>query len=152
MAMSICDEGHEYEVGDGCPVCRPIRRRNNKRKWRKNNPYKNHRSKLKHQYGITPEIVVAMLVEQDYACYWCKKYITVYTDDYADKAAIDHDGEHKVRCGWEDVRSLLCHGCNTTLGKAHTKGMLNSHAIEYLESRPHKDLIERMINEDKQDD
>lgn len=58
------------------------------------------KSKLKHEYGITPEIRQAMYVDQAGKCFFCD-------DDIPNKgAATDHDKETGF------VRGLLCRPCN----------------------------------------
>jgi len=61
------------------------------------------RGRLKKKYGITPEQRDEMFKLQNNKCYICGKK--------TDKLVIDHD--HKTG----KVRKLLCHGCNTMLGK-----------------------------------
>ena len=58
------------------------------------------KSKLKHDYGITPEIHQAMYADQAGRCFFCD-------DDIPNRgAAIDHDKETGF------VRGLLCRPCN----------------------------------------
>lgn len=61
------------------------------------------KSKLEHQYGITPEIHQAMYEDQDGKCYFCDEYRTIRGTD---GLAIDHDKETGF------VRGLLCRPCN----------------------------------------
>ena len=61
------------------------------------------KSKLKHQYGITPEIYHAMYEGQDGKCYFCD---TDRPRRGKRGLAIDHDKETGF------VRGLLCRPCN----------------------------------------
>ena len=63
------------------------------------------KSKLKHQYGITPEIYQAMYEDQGGKCYFC---IDHKPSRGTDGLVIDHD---KVT-GF--VRGLLCRQCNAS--------------------------------------
>ena len=61
------------------------------------------KSKLKHKYGITPEIHQAMYKDQDGKCYFCDEH---RPSRGTDGLAIDHD----KATGF--VRGLLCRPCN----------------------------------------
>ena len=77
------------------------------RDYRKKHPEKakkyDLRGRLKKEYGITPEQRNEMFKSQNNKCYICGEKTT--------KLVIDHC--HKTG----KVRKLLCHGCNTMLGK-----------------------------------
>ena len=61
------------------------------------------KSKLKHQYGITPEIYQAMYEDQGGKCYFCDDDRPVSGKG---RLAVDHDKDT------EFVRGLLCRPCN----------------------------------------
>lgn len=61
------------------------------------------KSKLKHEYGITPEIHQAMYDEQGGRCYFCNEH---RPSRGKRGLAIDHDKETGF------VRGLLCRPCN----------------------------------------
>ena len=61
------------------------------------------KSKLKHQYGITPEIYQAMYHDQGGKCYFCDVHRPFKGTD---RLTIDHD----KMTGF--VRGLLCRQCN----------------------------------------
>lgn len=68
---------------------------------------------LKKNYRITLEQYNSMLIKQNNVCAICKLPETeiIRTSGKLRKLCVDHD--HKTG----EVRSLLCMGCNTTLGK-----------------------------------
>ena len=73
------------------------------------------KDRLKREYGLTLEQFDVMLKQQNNKCYICGK-------EFAKQACIDHNHETG------NVRKLLCHDCNLTLGqyeKMKKSGMLN---------------------------
>ena len=80
------------------------------RKWKKNNPTKTGES-YKRLYGITEADYLLMLEEQNNVCKICLRPETVKKNDKVKRLSVDHC--HKTG----KVRGLLCHKCNTTLGK-----------------------------------
>ena len=60
------------------------------------------KKRLKFKYGITIEQYDSMLLSQKNKCYICNE---------EKKLVVDHC--HKTGA----IRKLLCHGCNTVLGK-----------------------------------
>lgn len=84
-----------------------------KERWRKNY--------LKTTYGITPEEVEAMRVEQGNRCAICQK-------EFSEKMppCIDHRKGSRVR-------ALLCNTCNLTIGHAAEEPDVLRRAADYLE-------------------
>lgn len=80
--------------------------------YRRDNPelhrLKDRKARWKSNYGITPEDYDQMLESQGNSCLTCQVHITQYFKDYFD---VDHN--HTTG----RVRGLLCHNCNTSLGK-----------------------------------
>lgn len=70
------------------------------------------------KYGLTVVDVDAMLAEQDGKCWLCQR-----------KPAVVIDHCHKTG----RVRGMLCHGCNTGLGKLGDSVENLQRAIAYLE-------------------
>ena len=83
----------------------------------------------KRVYKLTAERYREMLKEQDYKCKICRKHETRKSSksDETLRLCIDHC--HKTGI----VRGLLCHDCNTSLGKFKESTELFCRAIEYLE-------------------
>ena len=83
-----------------------------------------HGNKDKHYqklYGITTRDVERMKVEQDYKCATCG-------DEESGRGLfVDHDHET------EEVRGLLCHNCNASLGLVKDNIDTLKAMIEYLE-------------------
>lgn len=89
------------------------------------------RSKLKHQYKITPEQFEFMKLEQEHCCKLCgKKVRTLH---------IDHD--HKTGL----VRGLLCFPCNVGLGFLKDDPSLLRSALNYLQPAPTENLNKNII-------
>lgn len=109
------------------------------REYRKKNPYvmKNidRKRNLKHKYGITVDEYNEMFKRQKGKCFICS--IT------GKKLVVDHC--HKTN----EVRKLLCHGCNTVLGKIENGDFqaFADYIISYrLESKCHADILLRLAN------
>ena len=100
-----------------------ISRNKSSKKYKKNNPDKQHNCWLKWNYGITKSQYDEMLVFQNGKCAICE------TDSCSTgrKLAVDHD--HKAG----KIRGLLCQSCNTSLGKMKDSPYLLRKAADYLE-------------------
>lgn len=83
----------------------------------------NWRTKLKIRYGITLEEFEHMLALQGGVCAICKQ---PENDRYKRRLSVDHD--HSTG----KVRGLLCHMCNTALGKLKDNPELFDAAASYL--------------------
>ena len=81
--------------------------------------------RLKRVYGITPEQVLAMLVEQGGRCRICGA-------DSPGKNAKSWSVDHDHVTG--QVRGLLCRSCNVGLGHFRDSAEILAKAVEYLES------------------
>lgn len=111
-----------------------IEKNRDKVKERLKNYYKTNYSKikikqkhteLKRIYGITLNEYNQLLKEQNDSCFICQKH----QSNFKRKLAVDHD--HKTG----KVRGLLCHNCNTSLGKFNDDTIVLKRAIEYLEKK-----------------
>ena len=91
------------------------------KKWRKNNPEKFRESQLKSKYGITLNDVNEMKIKQSNCCAICK-------EEFVKNKKINVDHCHKTG----KVRGLLCHSCNTSLGKFKDSVEILNNAIKYL--------------------
>jgi hypothetical protein len=102
--------------------------------WREANPEKvkryNRNAEIKvggsrfWKYGLTDVQIAAMFDSQGGRCALCK------CERPPGKLVVDHD--HKTK----NVRGLLCHTCNTGLGKFRDDPALLKMAILYLEATP----------------
>jgi hypothetical protein len=86
---------------------------------------------LKKSYGITFEQYNEKFKEQDGKCAICKTHQSLLTK----RLAVDHD--HKTG----EIRSLLCHGCNTSLGGFCDDINILESAINYLKIYQNKGAI-----------
>jgi len=94
-----------------------------RRKYLKKNPDKVKQYKLQSRlsvYGLSPSEFIRLLVKHNYCCAICKK-------PDSEKLTIDHN--HKTN----EVRGLLCRGCNTLVGYIETRSHLLETAKKYLE-------------------
>lgn len=109
------------------------------RDYRKNNPDVmkkiDRKRNMKHKYGITVEEYNNMFKQQDGKCFICLVQ--------GKKLVIDHC--HKTTV----VRKLLCHGCNTVLGKIE-KGefkIFADYIISHrLTEKCHADILLKLAN------
>lgn len=74
--------------------------------------------RIKQTYGLSREQYDNLLEQQDYKCYICRQEFT--------RPHVDHDHETG------EVRSILCHRCNTCLGLMGEDIELLSRLITYL--------------------
>lgn len=88
---------------------------------------------MRKQYGISLEQFNELLEIQDNGCAICKKPL----DSLRRKMNIDHDHETN------QVRGLLCTGCNTGLGHLGDNIEGLKRAILYLENPPFKNALAR---------
>lgn len=145
------------------PVCRLChrdsanRKRNSNREWfnakqaqdKIDNPekweseYKRQYRKLKENQGellslkkvcnarrITIDRYLKMLEEQDFKCAICRKAETCKDPHHDRPRRLSIDHCHKTGL----VRGLLCHSCNTALGKFKDDIQMMKQAIEYLKN------------------
>jgi len=81
------------------------------------------KARLKYMYGLTLDEYNERLIEQDHACAICRTHVSQLTKPLF----VDHD--HNT----DDIRGLLCFGCNTTLGYIEKVGVGMLDAMrEYL--------------------
>lgn len=104
------------------------------KKYRKTHPEKmkiiDRRRSLKRKYGITIDDYNKMFIEQNGKCFIC---------GLEKKLVVDHD--HKTG----EIRKLLCHGCNTVLGKIE-KGEFEIYQ-NYIKTC-HADILLKLANTD----
>jgi Recombination endonuclease VII len=93
------------------------------RQRRTDDPSLSRKYNLKKMYGITLDQFAAMLAEQGSVCAICK------ADTPRGKGAWHVDHCHSTG----RVRGLLCHDCNTGIGKLKDSPQLLRDAISYLE-------------------
>lgn len=82
------------------------RRAEAQKQYHAKNPTHSHKYTVG-RYGITPEQYNAMLLAQNSCCAICGRH----QSQFKRRLAIDHD--HVT----QELRGLLCHGCNWSLGK-----------------------------------
>lgn len=145
----------------GRPVCRICHRkdankkRNENREWfnakqaqdRINNPkkweaeYKRQYRKLRENQGdllslkkvcnarrITIDRYLEMLEDQEFKCAICRQYETCKDPRHERIRRLSIDHCHKTGI----VRGLLCHSCNTAIGKFKDDTLMMQRAIEYI--------------------
>ena len=93
-------------------------------------PRKQSSYKLMSNYGLTQEDYTNMLATQNGVCAICKCAETAKSNaGYVKNLAVDHC--HVTG----KVRGLLCHDCNTGIGKLKDNISLLESAIKYLKER-----------------
>jgi hypothetical protein len=102
----------------------PDKRKASKAAWDKANPGKrklnSYKARVK-KYNLSIEQYENMLVQQNGCCAICNNVL-----DKAEKTHIDHD--HVTN----EVRGILCHGCNTSLGGFKDSIDVLKSAVNYL--------------------
>ncbi len=91
------------------------------REWFKNNPTYERQARLKRKYGLTPEEVERMRVEQENKCPIC-------TREFNDQRKFKIDHDHATGA----VRGLLCNRCNAHLPMIENVEIRDS-ALRYLD-------------------
>ena len=93
------------------------------KEWARNNPDKVRNKQLKYKYGITLDDFNKMLQDQNYSCAICN------TKEAGRNGTFNVDHCHQTG----KVRALLCHDCNTALGKFKDNPELMRKAASYVE-------------------
>ena len=95
-----------------------------KKKYKKSPKGKSNQRKtnLKRNYGITPEQYDEILKSQDYKCAICRY------DKPGGRGRFHVDHDHETG----QVRGLLCHSCNTSLGGFKDNPSITDAATNYL--------------------
>lgn len=107
--------------------CRECRRKANREKW---TPRKQTEYKLKSNYGLSLDDYQNLLDSQGGVCAICKEPETTLSNaGYVKNLSVDHC--HNTG----KVRGLLCHHCNTAIGKFFDRVDLLESAIRYLEEK-----------------
>lgn len=147
-----------HPSGLRCAICHRINaneKRNNHREWfntkqaqdRIDNPekwvaeYKRQYKKLRENQGellslkkvcnarrITVDRYLQMLEEQDFKCAICRQEETCKDSQHDRPRRLSIDHCHRT----EVVRGLLCHSCNTAIGKFKDDTLMMQRAIEYI--------------------
>lgn len=94
--------------------------------WRERNPTYHRYHWIKRAYNLTPAQYEQMLLDQGGLCAIC--------GDLMEKVNVDHDHET------QEVRALLCTGCNTGIGALREDIVVMEKAIAYVLT--HKELNE----------
>lgn len=79
---------------------------------------------LRYEYGISVETYAQLLLQQGDVCAICKKPESKRNSKYL---CVDHD--HFTG----NIRGLLCHNCNSAIGKLGDSTILLKAAVRYLE-------------------
>jgi hypothetical protein len=90
--------------------------------WRKANPEKVRATRLKSDYGLTPEQWDQMLTDQGNSCFLC------HATEPGNKSGWHTDHCHTTK----KVRRILCYRCNTGLGKFKEDPELLERAAAYI--------------------
>jgi Recombination endonuclease VII len=91
------------------------------RQWRKDNPERARLHHLRVTYGVMPETYAAMLAAQNGRCAICDR-----PPNGRGGLHVDHD--HKTG----EIRGLLCHSCNVSIGHFQDDPTLIAKVVEYL--------------------
>jgi hypothetical protein len=113
-----------------CKECNAANKRRCVNRWREQNPEQNRASrkatKVKLKYGLTPEDIEKLYVEQGGKCAICPKLLSFAKGPKSQRPHVDHDHESGK------VRGLLCGQCNTGIGMFGDKPALLVAATAYL--------------------
>lgn len=123
------DKGQRDGLSYTCRACKAV--------WAKDNADYQRRYGLMRFYKLTLEQYMEMFMAQNGLCAICKQ-----SESRTTKAGVlmplcvDHDHAccpGPITCG-NCVRALLCHGCNTGIGKAQDSAKRLRDMADYLES------------------
>lgn len=103
-------------------VCRECHKQACNERWHARSPIDRWASRS-YKYGVTKEFLVALHKKQDGKCAICGEIPSTERGLHVDHC-------HKTN----DVRGLLCHGCNTGIGALKEDAEILSNAIKYLRS------------------
>lgn len=117
--------------------------RDYQKRWRRLNPDKvgtapsqqpSYKTAYKRRvtYGLSNEAFQALLASRDNRCAVCGRE---FTNCGGTKPQVDHDHsccEGKVTCG-ACIRGVLCHDCNTSIGKLGDTAEALSRVVSYLQ-------------------
>ena len=78
------------------------------------------------RYGLNKHDMIAMHESQNKKCAICSKEVELFSRRKANSAYIDHN--HTTG----DVRAILCHPCNTTIGYIESNKLNMDRLVEYL--------------------
>lgn len=128
-----CKDGHGTECKDCVRSYNKAHYHKNRaasiassRKWAIDNPDKRRHSNLVRQYGITLDDYMHMHDEQGGVCKICGNSETLVRHGSPKPLCVDHCHETGK------VRGLLCHNCNTALGKFKDSPEILQSALNYL--------------------
>ncbi len=124
------DKRKKSGLSSWCVDCHKI----NTREWKKNNRHITRGYMLIHRFGITTGEYTAMLEQQGGLCAICNREETVVANGSPRRLAVDHDRSccpGTRSCG-ECIRGLLCHSCNTGIGKLDDSIERLQSAIQYI--------------------
>lgn len=118
--------------------------RGDQQRWRRNQPGFKLTQRLS-KYGLTVDEFENMLSRQQYKCLGCKRFISNESQEWGERAVIDHCHESNK------VRGLLCDSCNTVLGQVQEdKGTLRRLMayLSYDRTKTHVYLVGALKNPD----
>jgi len=103
--------------------------KNASQRWKERNPQKLYDAQIKRLYGVTGEEYAKMLHDQKGLCAICNQPETRSSRTVGEvcRLALDHDHDTGM------IRGLLCHSCNTGIGKFKESPELLMSALAYLE-------------------
>lgn len=120
--ICVCKPCHNLRTTSWAKNNRPLYNKT-QRAWRKTKPSLVDSYQIKSRYGLTLEKFDAMLIDQHFQCKICKINIS----HFKRRVCIDHDHITKK------IRSLLCSGCNSSLGKMKYSIESFNNAIKYIQ-------------------
>lgn len=97
-----CNQSHAKEWG----LANPLKRSIYTKRYNDNHPEKRRDTRLKSKYGISQKQYNEMFMQQNGKCIGCERH----QSEFSRPLCVDHDHVNG------EIRGLLCHPCNHSLG------------------------------------
>ncbi len=78
------------------------------------------------RHKLTYEQWIKMFEDQNYECYLCDAPVKAHLGNSPDRGVVDHNHDNN------QVRKILCHNCNRTLGLVKERKDVLKRMMEYL--------------------
>ena len=126
----LVKRGHHGGRSTWCKACHNL----TNGEWKKNNPESTRNSRLLNKFNLPLSRYNLLMTEQNGLCAICLQPEIVMSRNKIRALAVDHDRSccpGQTSCG-ACVRGLLCHACNTALGKFKDDVAIMERAINYI--------------------